>query len=106
MATYKELLAQREALEIEIKSAMQTEKAAAIEKIRVLVAEFGLTAGDCGFSVKKEKSGKPSGNPGKRTVSVKYVGPVGETWSGRGRTPKWITGLEAQGRSRSEFLAN
>lgn len=105
MATYKELLAQREALEKQIASAMETEKAAAIEKVRALVAEFGLTTGDCGFSGRKEKSGKPSGNLAKRTVSVKYVGPVGEAWSGRGRTPKWITALEAQGRSRSEFLA-
>lgn len=106
MATYKELLAQREALEIEIKSAMQAEKTAAIEKVRMLVAEFGLTEGDCGFSGKRAKPGKSSGNSAKRTVSVKYVGPEGAAWSGRGRTPKWITELEAQGRSRSEFLAN
>jgi DNA-binding protein H-NS len=105
MATYKELLAQREALEMEIKSAMQAEKTAAIEKVRVLVVEFGLTAGDCGFGGKREKSGKSSRNSAKRTVSVKYVGPVGEAWSGRGRTPKWMAALEAQGRSRSEFLA-
>lgn len=104
MATYKELLAQREALEKQIASAMEAEKTAAIDQVRALVAEFGLSASDCGFSGRKEKSSKPSGNSTKRTVSIKYVGPTGEVWRGRGRTPKWITALEAQGRSRNEFL--
>ena len=31
----------------------------------------------------------------------------GNTWSGRGRAPKWLTDLEAQGRSREdEFRAD
>ncbi|HLT26838.1 MAG TPA: H-NS histone family protein [Zeimonas sp.] len=28
---------------------------------------------------------------------------TGETWSGRGRTPRWLAALEAEGRSREEF---
>lgn len=28
---------------------------------------------------------------------------TGDTWSGRGRTPRWLVALEAQGRSREEF---
>lgn len=105
MATYKELLAQREALEMEIQSALQAEKTAAIEKVRTLVVEFDLTVGDCGFGGKRVGAGMSSRKSAKRTVSVKYVGPAGEAWSGRGRTPKWMAALEAQGRSRSEFLA-
>ena len=36
--------------------------------------------------------------------AAKYRGPNGEEWSGRGRTPKWLAVLEAEGRGREEFL--
>ena len=37
-------------------------------------------------------------------VAPKYRGPAGETWAGRGATPKWLTALMKQGRKRDEFL--
>ena len=33
----------------------------------------------------------------------KYKGPNGELWSGRGRTPRWMQALEAEGKSRDSF---
>ena len=43
--------------------------------------------------------------PGKTALpGVKYRGPDGQTWSGRGRPARWITELEAQGRKREEFV--
>ncbi|WP_370655812.1 H-NS histone family protein, partial [Paracraurococcus lichenis] len=33
-----------------------------------------------------------------------YRGPNGETWSGRGRLPKWLHAAEAEGKSRDSFL--
>lgn len=36
--------------------------------------------------------------------AVKYRGPNGETWSGRGIPPKWLTVLEIDGHNRDEFL--
>jgi DNA-binding protein H-NS len=36
--------------------------------------------------------------------AAKYRGPNGEEWSGRGRTPRWLAALEAEGRGREEFL--
>jgi hypothetical protein len=36
--------------------------------------------------------------------SVKFKGPNGETWTGQGRTPRWLTALEANGAPRSEFF--
>lgn len=38
------------------------------------------------------------------TVPPKYRGPNGETWSGRGLTPKWLASLVAQGQSKDAFL--
>lgn len=40
----------------------------------------------------------------RKSPPVKYRGPNGETWSGRGSTPLWLLALEAQGMARSDFL--
>ena len=99
MANYKELLAQREALDKQIEELRQAELRSAIDQVRQLIAEWRLTAEDCGF-----KSVAASGlKKAKSAVAAKYRGPSGETWSGRGRAPKWLEALEAQGRQRAEF---
>lgn len=36
-------------------------------------------------------------------VAAKYRGPNGETWSGRGLTPRWLAALVAQGQAKEEF---
>ena len=38
------------------------------------------------------------------TVAAKYKGPNGEVWTGRGLTPRWLSALVAQGRSKEEFV--
>lgn len=42
--------------------------------------------------------------PAKRRAAASYLGPNGETWSGFGRAPRWLTDLEAGGNSRESFL--
>jgi DNA-binding protein H-NS len=46
MATYKDLVAQREALEAQIEPARKAELSDAVAKVQELVAEFGLTEND------------------------------------------------------------
>ena len=41
-----------------------------------------------------------------KVVPAKYNGPDGETWSGRGLTPRWLAALITQGRSKEEFAIN
>ena len=90
MASYKELLQQREALENQIKEARNKELSEAISQVRSLVAEFSLTAED----VFPPARGKRSGTAGSK-VAAKYRNPeTGETWTGRGKAPKWIAGVE------------
>src|SRR5215217_221280 len=49
--------------------------------------------------------GRVSSHPRKGVkVAPKYRGPDGETWAGRGATPKWLAALMKQGRKRDEFL--
>ena len=50
-------------------------------------------------AVKAPKAGRKAGQP----VVAKYRGPNGETWSGRGLTPKWLTSLIAQGQTKESF---
>ena len=39
-----------------------------------------------------------------RKAPPKYQGPDGETWAGRGLTPRWMTALEKKGQKRESFL--
>jgi DNA-binding protein H-NS len=42
-----------------------------------------------------------------RKAGVKYRHPTtGESWSGRGKAPRWLTNEEGRGRARSEFLVD
>jgi DNA-binding protein H-NS len=36
-------------------------------------------------------------------LAVKYQSPEGQTWSGRGFAPNWLTKLEAEGHNREEY---
>ena len=98
METYQELLAQKAAIDAQIEEARKTEVSAAAAEVKRLVGEYGLTAVDCGFGVKPNKSG------GK--VAIKYRGANGEAWTGRGRAPAWVVMHEAAGNSRESLLAN
>lgn len=51
-------------------------------------------------------SGRKAAAPAaKRQVAPKYRHPqTGETWSGRGKAPRWLTAEEAAGNSRDSFL--
>ncbi|MGA7452298.1 MAG: H-NS family nucleoid-associated regulatory protein [Rhodoplanes sp.] len=55
------------------------------------------------------KRGRPAGKPGRvsamrgKSVPPKYRGPGGETWAGRGATPRWLTALLKEGHSIEEF---
>jgi len=94
MSSYKELLAQREQLDKQIKEAVLREKAEGIAKAKLIIEEYDLTAADL-FSRKAGDARSPSGK-----VAPKYRNPsTGETWTGRGKAPKWI-----EGRDRSSFL--
>lgn len=85
MANYKELLSQREALERQIEAARKAELGEAITTARGLIQEFGLTEADV-FGTGKQGTRKSSG-----PVAPKYRDPAtGQTWTGRGKPPKWI----------------
>lgn len=86
MASYKELLQQREQLEKEIQELRKKEMSDAVSQARALVAEFSLTMEDV-FPPARGKRATTAGNK----VAPKYRNPeTGDTWTGRGKAPKWI----------------
>ncbi|MFZ4287889.1 H-NS family nucleoid-associated regulatory protein [Variovorax sp. HJSM1_2] len=99
MTTYKELLQQRAELDAQISEARQRENAAALAQVRALVADFGLTPEDV-FSSGKTRAPKGETKAGGTRVAPKYRNPAtGDTWTGRGKPPRWI-----QDQDRSQFL--
>jgi DNA-binding protein H-NS len=103
VATLQELMAQREALERQIEQTKKQERGDAIEKVKALMAEYGLTLADLGAgrpAAGKSKKSKSSGNK----VAAKYRNAsTGETWSGRGLQPRWLKAALASGRKLSDF---
>lgn len=84
MTTYQELLAQKQALDAAIAKARKAEAGAALELIQAKIAEFGFTAQEV-FPYKAKKA----------QVPAKYHNPsTGQTWTGRGKPPKWIAGQD------------
>lgn len=76
-------------------------RAEAIEKAQEIINGFKLSASDFHF---KETTSRSMRNTQTRHVLPKYKGPNGETWTGRGRLPRWLVKLENEGHSINEFL--
>ncbi|MFC3338598.1 H-NS family nucleoid-associated regulatory protein [Paracandidimonas soli] len=95
MASYLELKAQAEKLLQQAEDLRQQEVAEVIKEIKAKMAEYGITTADLGASSKKAAS--------KASPVVKYRGPNGEEWSGRGRSPVWMKEALEQGKSKEDF---
>jgi DNA-binding protein H-NS len=53
----------------------------------------------------KRKAAAGSAGEAKRAVAPKYRHPeTGETWSGRGKAPRWLMAAEEAGATRDSFL--
>ena len=95
MATYKELLKQQEALALQVEEARKREISDAVSQVRQMVSEFGLTERDV-FPSGRRSGGTRTGGK----VAPKDRDPAtGQTWTGRGKAPKWI-----DGKDRSKYL--
>lgn len=98
--TLNQLLAQKAELERQIADFQREQRGEAIAKVRALMAEYGLTLADIGAAkplapVKKAATSK---------VAAKYRNPAtGDSWSGRGLKPKWLTAALAGGAQLSDF---
>ena len=75
-----------------------------IEEMKAKAAALGMSLEDLmpGRGQAQTNVRKPRSDSGK-VVAVKFRGPGGQTWTGRGCKPTWLSEMEAQGKSKDEF---
>ena len=93
MSTYQEYTAKIAELQALAEAARKNEIVAAREQIANIMREHGLTVADLAGPV-KTKAYKP-----RAAVPIKYRNEAGDTWTGRGRAPKWL-----EGKDKTQFL--
>lgn len=85
-----------------------------VKDIQAKMMAFGITPKDLTVIQRKsrkfkgqspvEKPVKVKAKSSGKAVEPKYIGPDGQTWSGRGLSPKWLAVLVEQGAKREDFL--
>ena len=120
MSNLIDIQSQIEKLQKQANDIKAKEFSSTVQDILAKMQAFGITVKDLQSSkpAKGAKAGKGRGRPAgvakapkaakkaSNPVAAKYKGPNGETWSGRGLTPKWLATLVAQGQVKEAFLIN
>jgi DNA-binding protein H-NS len=90
----------------------------AIKKVRALMAKLGITLADLAEDKTAGRRGRPvragstkgvgfesavKHRKARGKVAIKYRDEKGNTWTGRGKTPRWLIDGEKSGRSRDAF---
>jgi DNA-binding protein H-NS len=92
----KELHGHREKVDQAIEARTRIERDEVRKSVEKLCASHGLSL--------KDLVGKRKGHVLKGTkVAAKYKGGAGETWSGRGRRPKWLEAALKKGGKLESF---
>lgn len=98
MSRYKELQEQIAALQRQAEEVRQQEIAGAIAEIKAKMAEYGISLQDLGASPRRRSRAKAAvGQPRYRDPAT------GETWTGKGRKPKWLVDALAQGKNLADY---
>ena len=120
MSNLIDLQSQIEKLQKQADEIRAKEFSATVQDILAKMQAFGITVKDLQTGKPSKSGGKPGrGRPksiavkapkapkeskkATTPVAAKFRGPNGETWSGRGLTPKWLAALVAQGQSKEAF---
>lgn len=113
MSNLIEIQSQIEKLQKQAREIKAKEFGKTVQEILVKMQAFGITLKDLHpGKVRGDKSKTKTAAGSKRAgskvkkegvVAAKYRGPNGEAWSGRGLTPRWLTALVAQGKTKEEF---
>ena len=105
----EELTALRDAAEAKRRELLTHAKNEVVREFREKLKALGLTIEAVLPSPARGKASEENGEGRKKRrdagqpLTPRYRGPSGETWSGRGREPRWLQALMAEGRKREEF---
>ena len=100
-------------MEKEATDLQKKNRPAVLAQLREQMAVYGITAEELSRPAPKTRATKVStakqASPakGKKPVTsspIKYRGPEGQAWTGRGTAPKWLNDLLVDGKTRDDFL--
>ena len=98
MSSYTELQREIARLMQQAEAARKAEVAAVVADIKAKMHEYGITIADLGSS---GRSSRAKGT----TVAAKYKNvATGETWTGRGKMPRWLQAAVNSGKRKEDFL--
>lgn len=119
MKTYKDFVSEIESLSKEAEKVRKQELQQVIIEVRSLIKDYALTAEQLGLSTNGLKHSSRNTKPGKvsskrrkpaatskatkRIVAPKYRDTAGNSWTGRGKQPKWLVAALAGGASIDSF---
>lgn len=99
LSTYSssELSALLKTIPREINRREAAEKTRVRKEVEELAAKYGYDLEDLvnQVAVKTPKTRNPA--------AIRYRSPDGQTWTGQGRTPKWLSEAMANGASKNDF---
>jgi len=108
--TYADIQKEIASLQKAAESVRQKEVAGVIDRIKVAIATYGLTARDLGLGG-GAAAAAPKGPKKTRKTKAKsapvarYRDESGKTWTGRGRRPGWFVAALAAGKKAEDLRA-
>ncbi len=96
-------------------AAAEISKVPAIKKVKALMKKLGVTLEDLAEAKSPGRRGRPPKSQVKApldkpktkktrgAVAIKYRDDKGNTWTGRGKTPRWLVEAEKAGKTRESF---
>lgn len=114
--TYAGIQAQIARLQKEAEAVRSAEISDVVARIKEAIAHYGLTAADLGLTPRRGRKpgtvaaapaavrGRRRGAAKKPRAAVKFRDAAGNTWSGRGKRPRWFVEALASGRTPEELL--
>jgi DNA-binding protein H-NS len=102
--SYKQIQKQIEQLQKRADVLRRSEVKGVIDRIKVAIAHYGLTASHLGLGSATTKAKTTVKKAAK--ASAKFSDGTGNVWAGRGPRPHWLRNALAAGRSIDEFKSN
>ena len=101
-----QLRAQADALEAQAAEQKNAARAGVLAQLKATIAEHGFSASDLGLKAGKAgrptKGGRAHPSAGKK-VEPKYKDAQGNSWTGRGVKPRWLSLAIANGATLQSF---
>lgn len=98
------LLAQKVELDKQIAKAKAEEKAAVLDQMRSAMEQYGITPEDLFTTAKRGRKPGSTNSGERKPVAPKYRNEAGETWTGRGKQPKWVAEALASGLTLEDLM--